>query len=45
MVKMVAAGEASGKLDVAFDRMASHFEKSAKLKAIMKKAAMYPMML
>ena len=45
MVKMVAAGEASGKLDVAFDRMASHFEKSAKLKAIMKKAAMYPIML
>lgn len=45
MVKMVAAGEASGKLEVAFDRMSGHFEKSAKLQAIMKKAAMYPMML
>lgn len=45
MVKMVAAGEASGKLEVAFDRMSGHFEKSAKLNAIMKKAAMYPMML
>lgn len=45
MVKMVAAGEASGKLEVAFERMGAHFEKSAKLNAIMKKAAMYPMML
>lgn len=42
MVSMVAAGEASGKLDVAFDRMATHFEKSARLNAMMKKAAMYP---
>lgn len=42
MVSMVAAGEASGKLDIAFDRMATHFEKSARLKAMMKKAAMYP---
>lgn len=45
MVKMVAAGEASGKLEVAFDRMGTHFEKSAKLKAIMKKAAVYPIMI
>ena len=45
MVKMVAAGEASGKLEVAFERMSGHFEKSAKLKAIMKKSAMYPIML
>lgn len=45
MVKMVAAGEASGKLEVAFDRMGTHFEKSAKLKAIMKKAAVYPIVL
>ena len=44
MVNMVAAGEASGKLDVAFERMATHFEKSARLKAMMKKAAMYPIM-
>ncbi len=42
MVSMVAAGEASGKLDIAFERMATHFEKSARLKAMMKKAAMYP---
>ena len=42
MCSMVAAGEASGKLDIAFERMATHFEKSAKLKAIVKKAMIYP---
>jgi type IV pilus assembly protein PilC len=45
MCSMVAAGEASGKIDVAFERMATHFEKSAKLKAIVKKAMVYPVML
>jgi type IV pilus assembly protein PilC len=45
MCSMVAAGEASGKIDVAFERMATHFEKSAKLKGIIKKAMMYPIML
>lgn len=44
MVSMVAAGEASGKMEVAFERMSTHFEKSAKMKAIVKKAAMYPIM-
>ena len=42
MVSMVAAGEASGKIDVAFDRMSAHFEKSAKLNGMIKKAAVYP---
>lgn len=42
MISMVAAGEASGKIDVAFDRMSEHFEKSARMKALVKKAAMYP---
>ena len=42
MVSMVAAGEASGKLDVAFTRMATHFEKSAKMKGLIMKSAMYP---
>lgn len=37
MVSMVAAGEASGKIDVAFDRMSAHFEKSAKLNGMIKK--------
>lgn len=42
LCSMVEAGEASGSLDVAFDRMATHFEKDAKLKAMVKKAAIYP---
>ncbi len=44
MVEMVNAGEASGKLDVAFTRMSTYFEKSAKMRAIVKKAATYPIM-
>ena len=39
---MVAAGEASGKLEVAFERMAERFEKKAKLDAMLKKASVYP---
>ena len=42
MISMVAAGEASGKLDVAFSRMADRFEKKAKLDAMLKKASVYP---
>lgn len=42
MVAMVAAGEASGKIDVAFTRMAERFEKKAKLDAMLKKASVYP---
>ena len=39
---MVEAGEASGSLELAFDRMASQFEKEAKLKAMVQKAMIYP---
>ena len=42
MISMVRAGEASGKLEIAFERMSEHFEKSAKMAGIVKKAAMYP---
>lgn len=42
LVKMVAAGEASGSLDVALERMSVHFEKSAKTAAMVKKAMIYP---
>ena len=42
LCSMVEAGEASGSLDIAFDRMAIHFEKDAKLRAMVKKAAIYP---
>ncbi|MDD3347410.1 type II secretion system F family protein [Oscillibacter sp.] len=41
-VTMVAAGEVSGSLDVSFTRMADHFEKDAKLKGLVKKASIYP---
>ncbi len=42
LCSMVEAGEASGSLDTALDRMAVHFEKDAKVKALVKKAAIYP---
>lgn len=42
LCSMVEAGEASGSLDIAFDRMATHFEKDARIKAMVKKAAIYP---
>ena len=41
-ITMVAAGEASGSLDVSFERMAVQFEKDAKLKGLVKKASIYP---
>jgi len=44
LCSMVEAGEASGSLDVAFDRMATHFEKDAKIKGMIKKAAIYPIL-
>lgn len=45
LINMVEAGEASGSLDVALDRMAVHFEKEAKLKGLLKKAMIYPVTL
>ncbi|MCR5687012.1 MAG: type II secretion system F family protein [Lachnospiraceae bacterium] len=41
-VNLVAAGEATGSLETAFERMALQFEKEAQLKAIIKKATIYP---
>ena len=41
-VNLVEAGEATGSLETAFERMAIQFEKEATLKAIIKKAAIYP---
>ena len=40
LVNMVAAGESSGSLEMSFNRMATHFEKEAKLKA-----TIYPIIL
>lgn len=42
MEKMVAAGEASGSLDVAIERMATQYERSAKTSSMVKKAMIYP---
>ncbi len=42
LINMVDAGEASGSLEIAFERMATQFEKEAKIKAMVKKAMIYP---
>ncbi len=42
MIYMVEAGEASGSLEIALDRMATQFEKDVKLKGMIKKAMVYP---
>lgn len=42
LINMVEAGEISGNLENALERMAIHFEKEAKLKALLKKAMVYP---
>ena len=42
---MIAAGEASGSLDVSFTRIAEQNEKSAELKGLIKKSTSYPKML
>lgn len=45
MIHMIAAGEASGSLDVSLDRLATHFEKDAHLKALIAKSMVYPIIL
>lgn len=42
LVNMVEAGESSGSLEIAFERMAVHFEKEAKLKNLVRQAMVYP---
>lgn len=44
-VNMVNAGEQSGSLDVAVSRMGTQFEKSAKIKGLVKNALIYPIVL
>ncbi len=41
-ITLVEAGEASGSLDVSFNRMGTQFEKDAKIKGLIKKSAIYP---
>ena len=42
LIQMAKAGEASGSLETSMERMALQFEKSAKTKALVKKAMIYP---
>lgn len=42
LIQMAKAGEASGSLDLAMDRMATQFERSAKTQSLIKKAMIYP---
>lgn len=44
MINMVSAGEASGSMEVAFERLSVHFEKDDALKAKIKGAMTYPIM-
>ena len=44
MINMIAAGESSGNLETAFDRLATHFEKDDALKGKIKGALTYPVM-
>ena len=44
-VNLVQAGEEAGKLSLSFERMAAHYEKTAKLQNIIKKAMIYPIIL
>ncbi|MCR5151102.1 MAG: type II secretion system F family protein [Clostridiales bacterium] len=44
-VTMIAAGEESGSLEISFTRMAEKFEKDTKMKALVKKSTMYPIVL
>ena len=45
LLNMIEAGEASGSLEIALDRMSTHFDKDARLKGLVKKAMMYPIVL
>lgn len=45
LLNMIEAGEASGSLEVALERMSTHFDKDARLKGMIKKAMMYPIVL
>ena len=42
MINLVEAGEASGSLDISLDRMGIQLEKDDKLKSVIKKAMIYP---
>lgn len=45
LISMVAAGEASGSLDIIMQRMSSHYDKENKMHNTIKSAMMYPVIL
>ena len=45
LVSMVEAGESSGNIEISLQRMSEHFEKDTKVKGMLKKAMIYPIML
>lgn len=45
LINMIEAGEASGSLEIALERMSTYFEKDAKLKSMVKSALTYPVVL
>jgi type IV pilus assembly protein PilC len=45
MVNMVAAGEMSGSLEIAFERLTTHFENGNKLRSKIKSAMTYPIVI
>ncbi len=45
LISMMEAGEQSGNVETSLIRMSEHFEKDTKVKSMLKKAMMYPMVL
>ena len=45
LVNMVAAGETSGKMEIAFERMATQFEKDGAIQSKIKSAMVYPIVI
>ena len=45
LISMMEAGEASGSLEKSLNRMAEHFDKDTRVKAMLKKAMIYPIIL
>ncbi len=45
LVSMVEAGEASGNIEISLQRMSEHFEKDTRVKGLLKKAMIYPIVI
>lgn len=45
LISMIEAGEASGNVEISLQRMSEHFEKDTKVKGMLKKAMIYPIVL